>query len=68
MRTASIKALLDKSKQDLTKIEREYDKSLHARMIAPHLKIDIKNLCENLHQFLIIWQGIFVRNIARLLQ
>lgn len=52
MRTVSIKALLDKSKQDLIKIEGEYNKSLHAKMIDPNLKIDIKNFCENLRSVL----------------
>jgi len=52
VRTASIKALLDKSKQDLAKIECEYNKSLHAKIIDPNLKIDIKNFCENLRSVL----------------
>lgn len=52
MRADSIKAILDRSKQDLAKIEDEYNKSLSAKMIDSNLKIDIKNLCENLRSVL----------------
>ena len=51
-RIDSIKVLLERSKQDLSKIEEEYNKSLHAKRIDPNLKIDIKNYCENLRSVL----------------
>lgn len=51
-RIDSINALLERSKQDLTGIEQEYNKSLHTKKIEPSLKIDIKNLCENLRSVL----------------
>ena len=51
-RAANIAALLTRSEADLTKIEGEYNSSLHAQTIAPSLKIDIKNLCGNLRSVL----------------
>jgi len=51
-RLDSITALLKRSKQDLSRIEEEYNKSLHSKRIDPNLKIDIKNYCENLRSVL----------------
>lgn len=51
-RINNIRALLERSNQDLSKIEEEYNKSLHAKSIDPNLKIDIKNYCENLRSVL----------------
>lgn len=47
-----IDALLSRSTNDLQKIERGYNSSLHAREIAADLRIDIKNYCENLRSVL----------------
>ena len=52
MKANNIKALLERSKKDLEKIEQEYNKSLYLKNIDPDLKIDIKNLCENLRSVL----------------
>jgi len=51
-RIDSINALLERCKQDSASIEQEYNKSLHAKKIEPSLRIDIKNLCENLRSVL----------------
>ncbi len=51
-RINNIRALLERSNQDLSKIEEEYNKSLHTKSIDPNLKIDIKNYCENLRSVL----------------
>lgn len=51
-RIKSINALLDRSKQDLANIEKEYNSSLHSKNIEASLRIDIKNLCENLRSVL----------------
>jgi hypothetical protein len=51
-RNDSIKALLDRSKQQLTTIEKEYDRSLEAKAIEASLKVHIKNFCENLRSVL----------------
>jgi len=51
-RKASIQALFTKADAQIAQIEAEYNKSLHARVIDPALKIDIKNVCENLRSIL----------------
>lgn len=51
-RKANIEALLKHADGDVAKIEAEYQKSLHARSIDSALRIDIKNLCENLRSAL----------------
>lgn len=52
MRKSNIDALLSKAQDQLKAIRTEYDQSLNAQQIAPALKIDIKNLCENLRSAL----------------
>lgn len=52
MRKTNIDALLSKAQDQLKAIRAEYDRSLHAQKIDPALKIDIKNLCENLRSAL----------------
>jgi hypothetical protein len=51
-RITNITALLDRSRQDLASIEREYNDSLLSKRIEPSLRIDIKNLCGNLRSAL----------------
>src|SRR5713226_3163992 len=51
-RQSSIAALLKKAESQLRTIEGEYQKSLEAKTIDPELRIDIKNLCENLRSVL----------------
>ena len=51
-REDSVAALLTKAAAQIETIEQEYKKSLHDRTIAPQLKIDIKNACENLRSAL----------------
>lgn len=51
-RSQSRSALLTRASSDLAKVEAGYSASLHARAIATDLKIDIKNLCENLRSVL----------------
>lgn len=51
-RAQSRSALLARASSDLAKVEAGYNASLHARAIATDLKIDIKNLCENLRSVL----------------
>jgi hypothetical protein len=51
-RKASIQALFVKADGQIAQIEAEYNKSLHAQAIDPALRIDIKNVCENLRSVL----------------
>lgn len=51
-RRRSIQALLKRSRADLKRIESEYAQSLAAKAVDENLKIDIKNLCENLRSVL----------------
>ena len=51
-RESSIHALLNKAASQLQSVEAEYNKSLTAKTIDPSLRIDIKNLCENLRSVL----------------
>lgn len=48
----SIGALLKRAENSLNQIEKEYRQSLEKEEIHPDLKIDIKNLCENLRSIL----------------
>ena len=52
MREDSVAALLTKAEAQIKKIELDYNKSLHDRDIDPQLKVEIKNLCENLRSAL----------------
>lgn len=51
-RELSINALLDRATRDLATVEAEYERSLRSKAIEPDLRIDIKNLCENLRSVL----------------
>jgi hypothetical protein len=51
-RKANIQALLERVNKDAEKIEQEYRESLHKKSIQPNLRIDIKNLFENLRSIL----------------
>lgn len=51
-RKANIDALLKHADGAINKIAGEYEKSLHAKSIDAALRIDIKNLCENLRSTL----------------
>lgn len=51
-RSPDVEALLARSRNDLTRIEAEYNDSLRAQTIAPKLRIDIKNLLGNLRSVL----------------
>jgi hypothetical protein len=51
-RKNSIDALLARSEEDLQRIETAYNASLRSKSIPNGLKIDIKNLCENLRSVL----------------
>ena len=51
-RDASIEALLTKAADQVERITSEYAASLHAKKIAPALRVDIKNACENLRSAL----------------
>ena len=51
-RLASIDAILDRSRRDLTALMERFNASLAAKHIDPDLRIDIKNLCGNLRSAL----------------
>ncbi|PIR04177.1 MAG: hypothetical protein COV59_03255 [Candidatus Magasanikbacteria bacterium CG11_big_fil_rev_8_21_14_0_20_39_34] len=51
-RAKSIKALLKKAAQQLEEITKEYNNSLHKKQIKPELKVEIKNLFENIRSVL----------------
>ena len=51
-REKSVEALLARSTRDLAAIEEEYEASLRAKSVSDDLRIDIKNLCENLRSVL----------------
>ncbi len=51
-RRDSIAALFTKAAAQIGQIEAEYNKSLHARSIDAQLRIDIKNVCENMRSAL----------------
>ena len=51
-RTDSIAALLARADEQLRQIEAGYAKSLHAKAVAPELRVDIKNACENMRSAL----------------
>lgn len=51
-RTPSIEALLRKSQNTFLDLKRDYDTSLHEKTIRDDLKVDIKNIFENLRSCL----------------
>ena len=51
-RAASIEVLLKKSNMDFADLKRAYEKSLHDKQIRDDLKVDIKNIFENLRSCL----------------
>jgi hypothetical protein len=51
-RKANIQALIVRCEADLAKVAKEYRNSLDAQKIGNDLKVDIKNLCENLRSVL----------------
>lgn len=51
-RKAKIQALIVRCETDLAKVTKEYRDSLDAQEVSNELKIDIKNLCENLRSVL----------------
>lgn len=51
-RREEIDALLSRARKDLRAVELEYRDSLHKKAISADLRIDIKNLCENLRSAL----------------
>ena len=51
-RSNSIQALLNKSKKDFSSLKADYDAALKHQTISEELKIDIKNIFENLHSCL----------------
>ncbi len=51
-REEDIKVLLRHASRGLSRIERKYKESLHAKSISDQLKVDIKNFCENLRSAL----------------
>lgn len=51
-RKDSIRALLTKAEDQLGQIEAEYKKSLHAKIVDPKLRVDIKNASENMRSAL----------------
>ena len=51
-RKGNIQALLGTAQLQLQRIEAEYKQSLHAKLIGAELRIEIKNLCENLRSVL----------------
>ena len=51
-RRENIQALLKKAEAQLRNVENEYNRSLHAKAIEAELRIDIKNLCENMRSAL----------------
>ncbi len=51
-RSNSIQALVSKSKKDFTSLKADYDASLQHQTISEELKIDVKNIFENLRSCL----------------
>lgn len=51
-RSKSIDALLKKSNKDLVILKKDYEAALHAKQISEEIKIDIKNIFENLRSAL----------------
>jgi hypothetical protein len=51
-RPRDIDALLSRARKDLEVVERDYRDSLHRKVVSADLRIDIKNLCENLRSAL----------------
>lgn len=51
-RTASIEALISKSKITFQDLKKQYDASLHEKVVREELKVDLKNIFENLRSVL----------------
>ena len=51
-RQDDIRALLERSRKDLEEVQAEYEQSLCKKKVAADLRIDIKNLCENVRSAL----------------
>jgi len=51
-RSKNIEALLRKSRDGVGDLKRAYEASLHAKAVSEELKVDIKNIFENLRSFL----------------
>jgi len=51
-RSASIEALIRKSRTSFVDLKRQYDASLHEKAVREDLKVDIKNIFENLRSCL----------------
>lgn len=51
-RKQDIDALLGRATKDIADVERKYEESLQKKAVAADLRIDIKNLCENLRSAL----------------
>ncbi len=51
-RAPSIEALLRKARSDFVDLKRAYDSSLHEKHVREDLKVDIKNIFENLRSCL----------------
>lgn len=51
-RSKNIEALIRKSRGDFVELKKAYEASLHAKVISEDLKIDIKNIFENLRSCL----------------
>lgn len=51
-RSASIKALISKADTEFKNLKVEYDQSLHDKQVREELKVDIKNIFENLRSCL----------------
>ena len=51
-RSASIEALICKSRASFDDLKRQYEASLHEKAVREDLKVDIKNIFENLRSCL----------------
>jgi len=51
-RAASIEALINRSREGLTELRQAYEASLHEKKVREDLKVDIKNIFENLRSCL----------------
>ncbi len=64
-RSASIKALISRAESDFKDLKVEYDRSLHDKHVREELKVDIKNIFENLRSCLdYVARDIFEKHCA----